>query len=90
MVDEEQAFAVQDVAVVVVIQLHGGAPVVADVLDGLRAWDRVRALLEHVGKVVGVQLGVDLRVEAVNQLDTVGSADTVRSCCEQECQVPAK
>ena len=82
VVDHEQSLVIQDVAVVVVVEFHGRAAVVADVLHGLRVWDRVRALLEHVRHVVRVQGRVDLRVETVHQLHAVGSADAVRA---QEC-----
>lgn len=80
MVDKEKALVVEDVAVVVVVQLHWGATVVADVLDGLGVGDCVGALLEHVGDVIGVQLRVDFWIETVHQLDTVGSAYTVCTC----------
>lgn len=80
VVHYEQALIVQYVPVVVVIQHHGRASVVPHILHGLRVWDYIRALVKHVLDMVRVQHKVDLWVEPVNQLDTVGSAHAVGSC----------
>lgn len=62
MIHQEQALVVQYVPVIVVVEYHGGAPVVPHVLYGLWVRDRVWTLVEHVLYVVGIEGWVDLRV----------------------------
>ena len=80
----QKALVVQDVPVVVVVQNHGSATVVSHVLHGLGVWNGVRALLQHVGDMVRIESWVNLWVQTVHQLHTVGSTNTVCSCLTQD------
>lgn len=62
MIHQEQALVVQYVPVIVVVEYHGGATVVPHVLHGLWVRDRVRALVEHVLHMVGIEGWVNLWV----------------------------
>lgn len=82
----QKALVVQDVPVVVVVQNHGRATVVPHVLHRLGVWNGIGALLQHVGYMVWVQRWVNLWVQTVHQLHTVGSSNTVCPC---SCSTPS-
>ncbi|KAJ0454320.1 hypothetical protein HanIR_Chr15g0738741 [Helianthus annuus] len=48
VVHNQQTLVVQYVSVVIVVEFHRGTTVISHVLNGLRVWDCVRALVEHV------------------------------------------
>lgn len=83
VIHNQQPFVIQYVSVVIVVQFHGRAPIVPHILYGLRVGYSIGALVQHVLNVLRVQGRVDLRVEAVDQLHTVGPPHTVSTCVER-------
>lgn len=77
MINNQQPLVIQYVPIIIVVQLHRGASVIPHILHSLGVRDWIRALVQHVLDMAGVQGWIHFGVQAVHQLDTVGSSYAV-------------